>query len=428
MKVLVTGAAGFIGRHVVAALVSAGHEVSRGLRGGSAAAGPADVLCDFDLDVQPESWLPRLAGVDAVINCAGILREGRGARFESVHVAAPHALFRACEHLGIRRVIQVSALGDPADGEFIASKHRGDALLASTALDWVVLRPSVVYSTQGSYGGTSLLRAMAVTPFVLALPGDGRQRLQPIDADDLAAMIVALLAPGATSKTVIEVVGPEMLTLEDYLRQWRTWLKAPSPQVVLHVPGWLVGAVAAIGERLGSGPLGRTMNSMLARGNVGAPGSLARMQSILGRMPRTLRMALAERPSFVQDRWQARLHLLEPMLRIALVFVWIFSARVGFSTPAAEIDAMLRPVGLGPEVSIPLVRAASAIDLLLGLLLLARWRPRLVGALMIASLAGYTAFIGTMLPGAWLDPFGGLLKNVALLPAVAVMMAMAERR
>ncbi len=59
---------------------------------------------------------------------------------------------------------------------------------------------------------------------------------------------------------------------------------------------------------------------------------------------------------------------------------------------------------------------------------LKRLAPFLVIILMIASLAGYTAFIGTMLPGAWLDPFGGMLKNVALLPAVAVMMAMAERR
>lgn len=435
MKVLVTGAEGFIGRHVVAALLAAGHEVVRGVRRhgpSSTTDHPPErdsrVECDFDHDLQPEAWLPRLAGIDAVVNCAGILRERGGTRFESVHVTAPRALFAACERLGVRRVIQVSALGEPADGEFIASKHRGDATLAAMDLDWVVLRPSVVYSTRGSYGGTSLLRAMAATPWVLALPGDGSQRIQPLSADDLGALIARLLMPGTSSRSIVEVVGPATLTLEEYLREWRAWLRVSAPRLVLRVPVPLVGLVAQLGEHLGSGPLGRTMHAMLARGNVGARDAPTHMRSLLGREPTALQAALAARPSFVQDRWQAHLYLLDPALRLALAFVWIFSAWVGFATPGSEIDALLRPAGFGPEISVPLVRAASAVDLSLGLLLLLKWRPRLVGALMIVSLLAYTLLIGTMLPGAWFDPFGGLLKNVALLPAVAMMMAMAKRR
>lgn len=436
MRVLVTGAEGFIGRHVVAALLDAGHDVVRGVRGrrppspavDRSHAGGAQVDCDFDVDLRPEVWLPRLAGIEAVVNCAGILRQRRGTRFESVHVIAPCALFTACERLGVRRIVQVSALGEPADGEFVASKHRGDAKLAAMDLEWVTLRPSVVYSTRGSYGGTSLLRAMAATPFALLLPGDGQQRIQPVSADDLGALVAKLLLPGAASRSIVEVVGPQAMTLEDYLRHWRAWLRVPAARRVLRVPTWIVNLVAELGEHLGSGPLGRTMNAMLTRGNVGAPDAQVRVRALLGREPTALGAELAARPSFVQDRWQARLYLLGPALRVALAFVWISSAWVGFATPAADVYTMLRPVGLGPEVSLPLVRAASAIDLLLGVLLLTKWRPRLVGTLMIASLLAYTAFIGTWLPGAWLDPFGGLLKNVALLPAVAVLIAMADRR
>lgn len=67
--------------------------------------------------------------------------------------------------------MQVSALGDPRDGEFIASKHALDADLQKLDLDWAILRPSVVYSPAGSYGGSSLLRALAALPFMLFVPG-----------------------------------------------------------------------------------------------------------------------------------------------------------------------------------------------------------------------------------------------------------------
>ncbi|MCU0759834.1 MAG: SDR family oxidoreductase [Steroidobacteraceae bacterium] len=433
-KVLVTGAEGFIGRHVVAALLADGHEVVSGIRRPRPAGGPVSslapmlVACDFDSDTAAEDWLPRLDGIEALVNCAGILREGAQGRFETVHVEAPGALFAACARRGVRRVVQVSALGDPADGEFVASKHRGDARLASLDLDWVVLRPSVVYSAQGSYGGTSLLRAMAALPAVLVLPGSGAQRLQPVCAEDLAELVARLLRPDAIARSIIEVTGPETLTLEDYLRQWRAWLRVPAPRLTLRVPRPLVALAAAAGERFGTGPLGRTMDAMLARGNVGLPGSSDRLAALLGRRPRSLREALAVRPSFVQDRWQARLHLLDPLLRLMLAVVWIFSAWVGFATPASQAAAILEPAGIGATLAVPLVRAAAAIDLLLGLLLLAKWRTRWVGTLMIGSLLAYTLFIGVQLPGSWMDPFGGLLKNLALLPAVAIMMALADRR
>src|SRR5690606_38717060 len=124
---------------VVAALTIAGHEVVcavRAARTDSRFAGLKAVACDMASDLRAEDWLPRLAGIDAVVNVAGILRERAADTFAAVHEQAPLALFRACHQLGIRRVIQISALGDPRDGEFIASKHRGDDALARLDLDW----------------------------------------------------------------------------------------------------------------------------------------------------------------------------------------------------------------------------------------------------------------------------------------------------
>lgn len=147
MRVLVTGAYGFIGAHIVAALVAAGHDVVcavRGARVDTRFPGVRVIACDMARDLRSEDWLPRLAGVEAVVNCAGILRERGADTYAAVHEQAPLALFRACVDAGVRRVIQISALGDAGDGEFIASKHRCDAALATLELDWLVLRPSLV--------------------------------------------------------------------------------------------------------------------------------------------------------------------------------------------------------------------------------------------------------------------------------------------
>ncbi len=71
---------------------------------------------------------------------------------------------------------------------------------------------------------------------------------------------------------------------------------------------------------------------------------------------------------------------------------------------------------------------ASAVDLVLGVFLLTGWKVSLVGVLMLICLLTYTVFIGVALPPIWLEPFGGLLKNLGLMPAVLVMVAIANRK
>jgi uncharacterized protein YbjT (DUF2867 family) len=221
LRVLVTGADGFIGGHLVAALGAAGHTVVAGVRRPTQ---PDSFDCDFSRDFLPDAWIPRLAGIDVVINAVGILRESGANTFERVHISAPKALFEACQRLGVQRVIQISALGSPAAGEYLVSKLRGDVELAHLELDWTIVRPSLVYSISGSYGGTSLLRAMAALPGVLIVPGSGEQVIQPIRAEDLAAVVVALIGKETGIREVVSAVGPERVTLLTYLLETRRWL------------------------------------------------------------------------------------------------------------------------------------------------------------------------------------------------------------
>lgn len=429
MRVLVTGAHGFIGAIVTARLLSAGHEVVPAVRrprpppGGTSM---ADIACDMAQDVDEGDWLPRLAGIDAVVNCAGILRERGRDRFEAVHVQAPLALFRACAQSGVRRVVQISALGDPEDGAFIASKHRADAALLELDLDAVVLRPSVVYDTRGSHGGTSLLRAMAALPFALFLPGEGRQHLQPVAAGDLARIVVAALER-PVPRGVFEIVGPEVLTLAGYLRAWRAWLGA-SPAREVRVSPALVRIAAHFGEAFGKGPLGSTMLAMLERGNVGAPDAGQRQHERFDVATSTLGHSLADVPAQDQDRWHARLYFALPLLRFTLGLLWVGSGLLGLLLPARTVQAMTAAGPLSVDAALLLARAGGVADLVLGLLCLLRWRPPLVLWSMLLMLAGYTIGIGLLWPLHWLDPFGGLAKNLPLAAALLVLLATEPRR
>ena len=430
MRVLVTGANGFIGSRLATALEAAGHEVLRAVRDPSALT-PTQrtraVACDFARDTRPGAWEPRLDGIDAVVNCAGILRETSTQRFESVHVAAPLALAQACVARGVRRFVQVSALGHPDDGEFIASKHRGDAALLALPLPCVVLRPSVVYAGDDAYGGTRLLRALAALPGCMLLPAGGNQRLQPIALQDLGVAVVAAVAASAAVGQVVQLGGPRVLSLREYLALWREWMGLP-PARIIAVPGVLVRIGTWFGERFGSGPMGRTMHRMLERGNVLDEDALARARQHLGLEPRDLREVLDAAPGGDAARESARWYLLAPLLRAGLVLMWLGSGIVGLTLSREQALAPVAGTLLAGDAGLFLARAGGVLDLLLALALCLRPLQAFALRAMFALTLAYTLSLGLLAPALWLDPLGGLLKNLVLLPATLVALNADPRR
>ena len=426
MRILVVGANGFLGRYIVVALRAAGHDVVLGVRQFSGI-GPSIIQCDLSRDQDTQTWTSQLAGIDVVVNAVGILRQSGANTFERVHVAGPKMLFEACRLAGVSRVIQISALGSPEVGEYLASQHRGDAELAKLDLNWTILRPSLVYSVSGSYGGTSLLRALAALPGILCVPGDGHQHIQPVRAEDLAIGIVGLIERRSGIRETLAVVGPERVTLLEYLQVVRQWLEL-TPARVIRIPLPIGTLVARLGDLLGNGPLGLTMWRMLLQGNVAAPGEEQTFSLRTGVVPLSLRQAFATAPSFVQDRWHAQLYFLGPALRIAIAILWIASGVLGFLTPIAQSQGMFAAAGLPAVVAAPIVSVMSTTDLVLGIMALFAWRLKLVSALMFASVVGYTLAIGCLFQWVWFEPFGGLWKNLPLLPAVLIMSALSRRR
>lgn len=327
MKVLVTGANGFIGAHVVSALAEAGFSVVRAVRSPDGYGVPSgdirNVAVDFNADTVPAAWMPRLAGADAVVNCAGILQRRRGQDMRAIHVDAPIALFQACESAGIRRVIQVSAMGTGADTEFARTKHACDQHLSTLDLDWIILKPSLVFA-EGSYGGTSLLRGLAGLPGYVPLIGDGRQVFRPIHARDLANGVVSLLKQADIRQVTLEPAGPQELTLREILLCYRHWLGFGEARF-MPVPLPLVRLVAKLGDWFGNGPVNSTALRQLEYGNSTASNAFT---EATGLAPASLSQWLARFPSRVQDRWHARLYWLVPWIRLTLGAIWLWLGTV----------------------------------------------------------------------------------------------------
>ncbi|MBN9408694.1 MAG: NAD-dependent epimerase/dehydratase family protein [Burkholderiales bacterium] len=281
MQVLVCGARGFIGRHIVQALEAAGHGVVRGV---SRAAGAGEVTVDFVRDLSPETWLPRLAGIDAVVNAVGILRDTPRRPMQAVHADAPTALFEACARSGVRRVIHVSALaidGNPT--AYAQTKLAAEqALLAlndAGRLDGVVLRPSIVFGPGGD--SSQLFLNLGRLPWIVLPRAAIRTRVQPVHVYELAEVVARLAGPALDLRGRLECAGPEAVPLAGFIASLRTQLGHRAPRVTA-LPDGLTQLSARMGDWVPVTPWGTQALSLLTQDNVGDP---AAMTQLLGRAP-----------------------------------------------------------------------------------------------------------------------------------------------
>ncbi len=413
---LLLGATGFIGERLLWALREAGYEVVCGVRTGSAVQGCRSIEVDYMRDHRVSDWAPRLEGIDVVINAVGILRESPGATFVALHVDAPTALFSACAHAGISKVIQVSALGADlhAVSRYHVSKKRADDVLAALGLPWVIVQPSLVFGGEGA--SAALFTRLAALPLV-PLPGDGGQHVQPIHVDDLAAAIIALIATSANDRQRIAAVGPRPVALREFLGALRLAMGLGVARFVV-VPIALVRLAAAAGERMPGALLDRESFGMLMRGNVASP---ARITAVLGRAPRPVESFVPPATARAVAN-EARLAWLLPLLRVAVAIVWIVTGIVSLGVyPVADSYALLARVGLTGMAAAVALYGAAVLDLVFGLGVLILRDRRWLWRAQMALIALYSVIIAIWLPEQWAHPYGPMTKNLPLFVAILLL-------
>jgi len=420
MRVLVCGATGCVGSAVAHALRSRDHRVVEGSR--AARDGRLSMHVDFMQPCEPRQWAERLAAarIEVIVNCVGILMPSREQSLERVHTAGPVELYQGAELAGVRRVLQVSALGAGGEGSrpampYLHSKRLADDALAASTLDWAVLRPSLIYGTRSQ--SAALFATLASLP-VIGLPGRGMQRVQPIHVYEVAEAIARLVERPGELRVVHELGGPSVLSYRDMLAHYRfalglgTALWLPVPMPLMRLNAWFA-------EALPQKVFCRDTIELLERGSVPAVNASA---NLLGREPSAMAHGLAVTPP--EPMVDLRVHL-SPLaaaaLRASLAFMWLYTALVSAWLPhESGVLRLLARCGFDGAWGIAAMIFSCGLNLTLGVLTLRRPTPLLYAA-QFAAVIGYTATAAFNMPELTIDHCGPLAKNVPVLALVLLL-------
>lgn len=290
MRVAVTGANGFVGRHAIARLLLGGHEVRALIseRPGAEKELPGG---GTQMDVRradvriPESLRGAFDGIDAVIHTVAVPTE-RKQRFAAVNVAGVAHVVAEARRAGVSRIVHMGALGaDPASSyPYLRSKGEGEALVTGSGIAHVVLQPSLLFGE-----GDDFFPRLAFSLLfpVVPVPGDGKARFQPVHVDDIAQALVAAVQRREISG-VHQIGGAEPVTYDEMLAE--TMRATGKRRPTVHVPVPLMKPAAlAMGLVMSDPPVTIPQLDLLAVDNTPRQNDL---EPIFGVHPRPFKGAL----------------------------------------------------------------------------------------------------------------------------------------
>jgi NADH dehydrogenase len=293
--VLVTGASGFVGSHLLPELLGAGHRVVALVR--SPASGekvtrrlPAALAANLELrtgDVDRPATLPAaLAGVEAVVHLAAIPRDSNGGRqLLAVNLDGTRNLVAAMQASGVMRLVHLGALGveDREELHYAKSKARAERAVRESGLDWTILKPSLLFGPGDGFFNI-VADLVRLSPGIVPVPGNGASRFQPLHVGDLALCLRLSLERPETVGHAFELGGPRVWTYREItaevcrgMGRRRAILPMPVPLIKL-----VAGAAEAVHLPF---PVATDQLRQLALDNVGP---LDGVHSAFGFIPRRM--------------------------------------------------------------------------------------------------------------------------------------------
>lgn len=241
-RVLVLGGTGFVGRQVCEQLARLGWHLTVPTRRATHAARVQSLpgLTVVEASIHQAADLARLMpGHDAVVNLVAVLH-GDEDRFEQVHVTLPGLIADAMRHTGVRRLVQVSALGADPQGPsmYQRSKARGETVLHGAGLQLTVLRPSVIFGAEDRF--LNLFADLQAVAPVMPLAGSGT-RFAPVWVGDVARAIMTCLQKPDTIGQTYELCGPDVMTLGELVQRAGQWagVNQGRGRPVIGLPMWM---------------------------------------------------------------------------------------------------------------------------------------------------------------------------------------------
>ena len=253
--ILITGATGYIGRHLVSRLVEQGERPRCLVRETKRAANvlPADkVELIQGNTTQPASLKAALNGVETVVHAAFITadrKQSAGNSYAETNVQGTSYLVKAAKEAGVKRIVEISGLGTKPDkaGSYMQGRFLAEKMVKDSGLDWTIIQPSVLFGKGAPFikGLADLIRSAPVVPLI----GGGNILFQPIYVEDVVTVILKVLAdPTGTNKKTYVIGGPAYYSFTQVIDvllhvMHKSRIKAPAPIA-------LVGIGAAVMEAL----------------------------------------------------------------------------------------------------------------------------------------------------------------------------------
>ncbi|MBE2183725.1 MAG: NmrA family NAD(P)-binding protein [Anaerolineae bacterium] len=251
--ILVTGGTGFIGRHLVKGLMAADYPVrvllneARVKQLDKYFSTPPEVVTGTVLD--DESLFRAVSGAQAIIHLENAMWWGRRRDLERIELAGARKLITAARAARVGRIVFVSQLGAAPASAYALLRYKGlvEEAIKSSGIAYTIIRSGLVFGPEDAFFNHIAMQ-LRTNPFFFLMPGRGEVVLHPLYIDDLISALLGTLQSIDTVDRVIEIGGPEYITLEDLIRTIMRVSGAGRP--IIGVPPYLLRWMTALYSRL----------------------------------------------------------------------------------------------------------------------------------------------------------------------------------
>ncbi len=273
MKVLVTGATGFVGREIVRRLHDLGGEVHALARSRPAMAEDSSVTFHAASVIEPASLREVCTGMDAVIHLVGVISEVGRNTFQAVHTEGTRNIVAAAREAGVKRFVHMSALGTRAGApsRYHRSKWEAEEIVRGSGMDWTIFRPSIIYGQRDGFVNlfAKIIRRSPIVPII----GNGLSRYQPVPVQVVSDAFVKSLDEPRSVRQTFDLCGSETLSMHQIIDNILEVMRRR--RLKLHIPIALARMQAGFLEFMfarvfgKAPPLNRDQIVMLQEDNVG---------------------------------------------------------------------------------------------------------------------------------------------------------------
>jgi len=251
--ILITGATGYIGRHLASRLAARGQRPRCLVRNTQRVATvlPADKV-EFvqGNTTQPASLGVAMQGVDTVVHAAFLTadrKQSAGSHYQETNVQGTANVIKAAQDAGVKRIIEMSGLGTKPDkpGSYMQGRYLAEKMLKESGLDWTIIQPSVLFGRDAPFikGLSDLIRTAPVVPLI----GGGNIMFQPIYVEDVVTVVIKVLEdPAHTTGKTYTIGGPEYYSFTQIIDALLHAMH--KTRIKVYAPMPLVGIGAALME------------------------------------------------------------------------------------------------------------------------------------------------------------------------------------